>query len=205
MAYAVLADLKQRLGSQTTPPGLYEQLTDRLSATTADDAVGQALLDDAQATVDQKLAGRYAVPIDTTGDATLAAWLKNASLVIATWNGWSRHPIRSRLKENVEADYKAVMKTLEAIAAGIEELPAASVLPPHGSTLSGPRPRRRANWSQRCRAAHCSNATSCWGRPTRCSCPSRPAHGPIGRWPTRSSASATIRSMALAPRRGRFT
>ncbi|MFO0971828.1 MAG: phage protein Gp36 family protein [Phycisphaerae bacterium] len=129
MAYATLSELKVRLGSASSPPGLYEQITDRLNATTANDTVGQALLDSASAIIDQRLARRYAVPIDTS-DAVAAAWLRHATLVIACWTGWVEHPTRAKNKDTVADEYRAIDAALTAIADGAAALPSAGVLAP---------------------------------------------------------------------------
>lgn len=135
MAYATLTEFKARLGSNVSPPGMYEMLTDRVDATTGDDAVGQAMVDEANAWVNQKLARRYRVPIDTTGEAELAAWLRSAVLTIATWQAWVRHPVRSTIKLVIQGQYDALVATLERIAAGAESLVSTAALP--GPTSDG--------------------------------------------------------------------
>jgi len=121
--YATIADLKEEMGSRTSPAATYQMLTDRVGATTANDTVGQALLDAAESDINQKLAGRYAVPVDASGDATAAAWLRSATLTIATYLGWLKHPTRSGNRETVKTLFDGVMRTLEAIAAGTQQLP----------------------------------------------------------------------------------
>lgn len=133
MAYATLAELKARLGSNASPPGLYEQLTDRVSGTTANDAVGQALLDEAAALVDAYLARRYAVPIDASGDALLAAWLRGAALDLAVYSAWAQSPLRPETLRRVVDERAARIAMLEAIAAGRADLPAANGAPASAS------------------------------------------------------------------------
>lgn len=135
MSYATLVEFKARVGTRTSPPGLYEQMTDRVAATTASDSIGQVLLDDAAAIVNQKLARRYAVPVDVSADATLAAFLRRCVLVIATFNGWTEHPKLSSNRETVKTLYDETMKMLDAIASGAQEIPAVS--PPTGTTAAG--------------------------------------------------------------------
>lgn len=134
MPYATLAEFKVRTGSRTSPPGLYEQMTDRVAATTANDTIGQALLDDAESVVNQKLALRYAFPVDT-GDSILAAFLKRCTIIIATFHGWGEHPKLSANRENVKTLYDEVMKVLSAIATGDQDVPATT--PPTRATTGG--------------------------------------------------------------------
>lgn len=136
MAYATLAQFRLHVGTRTsaTNPGLYEQMTDRLSATTASDTLGQMLLDDAEAEVNGYLARRYAVPVEVSGDAVAAAYLKRCVVVIATWCGWRDHPKVSANRESSKSAYDAVIKELVAIANGSMELPASTT--PAGTTTS---------------------------------------------------------------------
>lgn len=128
--YATLTDFKSKLGSNVTPPGRYEQLTDLVNQTTADDLVGMALLNRADATVNQKLARRYQVPIDAGEDVMLANWLKDIVLAIAAWSAWADHPrLKKEMPGPIQTRYDEVMKTLQSIAAGEEVPPSAGVLP----------------------------------------------------------------------------
>lgn len=61
MPYATLADLTARFGEQE----LIDQ-TDRLSGTNVDAAVVARALEDASATIDGYLTGRYALPLPST-------------------------------------------------------------------------------------------------------------------------------------------
>ncbi len=124
MSYATLVEFKARVGTRTSPPGLYEQMTDRVSATTASDTIGQMLIEDAEAEVNGYLARRYAVPMDVSSDATLAAWLKRCTCILATYNGWAEHPKMSANRENVKALHDEVIAQLTAIANGKMDPPA---------------------------------------------------------------------------------
>ena len=138
MAYATLTDLKLRLGSNTTPPGLYEQLTDRVDLTTANDAVGQEILDAAHGEINGYLARRYVVPVDVTADATLAQQLKGVALAIATKVAWENSPGRFTLpRKFTEAmsGYNQAILWLKDVAAGKVILPA--VAAPAAATAEG--------------------------------------------------------------------
>lgn len=135
MAYATLADLKARLGSATSPPGPYQRLTDRTAMTTADDAVGQALLDEAAGVVSAYLAGRYAVPVDASSDMGLAAFLRGTTLDLAEYRAWQSSPIRKEMPGSVQAAYDNAIALLRRIADGDLPLPSAAALP--GSTATG--------------------------------------------------------------------
>lgn len=135
--YATLTDFKSKLGSNVTPPGRYEQLTDLVNFTTADDLVGTALLARADATVNQKLARRFQVPVDAGDDAVLSAWLKDVTLAIAAWCAWAEHPkLKKEMPAPIQARYDEVMKTLQAINDGLEVPP--SSVPLTGSLATGP-------------------------------------------------------------------
>lgn len=132
MAYATVEQMRARLGSAA-----YAALTDRarLSDPIADDAVGAELVVAAAALIDQRIAARYAVPVDVSAQPVTAAWLRDCCLTIATYQGWLRHPLRSRQVETVQADYQVFEQRLADIAAGKESLPAAGPLP--GPTATG--------------------------------------------------------------------
>lgn len=137
MAYATLDDLKLRLGSNTSPPGLYEQLTDRVNSTTANDAVGQDVLDAAHGEVNGWIAKRYAVPVDVSSDTTLAQRLKGVTLDIAEHNAWSSNPIRKTIPDRVTDNYAAATKWLTAVGAGKADLPGVTEIP--ATTVNGPK------------------------------------------------------------------
>jgi hypothetical protein len=63
-SYATLAQLKAHVGQSVDPPGLYDQLTDLVNATTANDTVGAARLDAAESFINGKLGSRYTTPIN---------------------------------------------------------------------------------------------------------------------------------------------
>lgn len=126
MAYATTVQLRSRLGTAA-----YAAITDRVrdSSPVADDAVADELLTAASADLDQRLAGRYAVPIDTSSQPVTAAWLRDACLTLACWRGWLHHPLRSREIETVRAAYEALSRVLDRIAGGTESLPSIGALP----------------------------------------------------------------------------
>lgn len=125
MAYATLAEFKRRLGSSSSPLGLYEQLTDRIAATTANDTVGQDLLDEAQALINMWLAKRYATPV-STADAATAATLRKVTLDLAEYGAWASAAPRRTLPERVKQAFDAAMEWLRDVAAGKAELPGAA-------------------------------------------------------------------------------
>lgn len=135
MSYAALADLKQRLGTQASPPGLYEQLTDRINAAVADDAVGAEILAAAHGEIDGWLAKRYAVPIDVTTDVTLAGRLKGITLDVAEYSAWKTSSARTAIPARVRDNYAAAVKWLTAVAEGDAALPGATEVP--GATATG--------------------------------------------------------------------
>lgn len=133
MSYATLQSLKERLGSSVSPPGVYQQVTDRVLAKIGNDAVGQSLIDEADGFVDQRLAGVTRTPIDTSGQASLAAFLSDCVLTIAAYNAWARS-ITKKIPPDVESDYKRIVSTLDAIAKGEGRLPSSGALPSPTST-----------------------------------------------------------------------
>lgn len=134
MAYAVLADLKSRLGSNVSPPGLYEQITDRTGGSVGSDIVGQEILDDAHGTLNAYLAGRYQVPVDVSADTTLAAFLKKAVLVLAEYGAWQTHPRRKTIPERVGDAHSKLVSLLNRIADGKAALPGEAAVPSSTST-----------------------------------------------------------------------
>lgn len=137
MSYATLDDLKQWLGSRVNPPGLYDQLTDRVDATTADDAVGQEILDAAHGEVNGWIARRYAVPVDASTDATSAQQLKGVTLNIAEYKAWASNPVRKTIPERVADNYATAVKWLTAVTSGKAALPGAAEIP--AATINGPK------------------------------------------------------------------
>jgi phage gp36-like protein len=128
MSYATLTEGKQRLGTQTTPPGLYEQLTDRLAATTANDLVGAEILAAAEAEVNGAIARRYKVPVDVSADAPLAAQLKAITLTLFEGIAWQTHPMRRKTPDTVRDAMNAARAWLKAVADGSMTLPGATAI-----------------------------------------------------------------------------
>lgn len=130
MSYATLDNLKERLGKD------YARLTDRSAATTADDDVGQAILDGAHGTIDGYLAKRFRVPVDATGDTSLSQFLLKHVLNLAVFDAWESNPFRKDIPERVKYSYEQTIRLLRDIAAGKAELPGASAIP--SANVSGP-------------------------------------------------------------------
>ncbi|MFH1417267.1 MAG: phage protein Gp36 family protein [Planctomycetota bacterium] len=136
MSYATLDDLKQRLGSNADPPGAYEQLTDRVTLTTGDDAVGQEVLEAAHGEVNGWLAKRYTVPIAVSADATLAQRLRGVTLDLAEHGAWETSPTRITTPKRVADNYAAAIRWLTEVAAGGASLPGVTEVP--AATVNGP-------------------------------------------------------------------
>lgn len=135
--YATLADFKEYLGSSAGSLGTYEQLTDRVAHATADDAVGQALLDAAQARVDVILTRAFNVPMDAAGNATLGTFLKDCTCAVAAYLGWSTAG-KAEVPKKVVALYDEVMSLLkQACASG--SLPGASPTTPTAEAVGSER------------------------------------------------------------------
>ena len=130
MAYATLQNLKDRLGSSTSPVGMYQRLTDRVSMATANDAVGQELVDQAQGVVNGYLAGRYLTPVDVSADTTLAVTLRDLTLAIAAFKAYASHPLlAAQVAPAVRAAYDEAISLLKRIADGAAALPGAAEIP----------------------------------------------------------------------------
>lgn len=137
-AYTTLAKFKTRLGANPTDPiGIYDQITDRVTARVANDAVGQELVDAGAAEINGRLSRRYLTPIDVSIDPALAGTLEEFNLVIAEFKGYALHPAKPRIPERVSAAYRSTIDQLDAIAAGDSALPGAAAIP--SATSSGPR------------------------------------------------------------------
>ena len=136
MSYATLDDLKQRLGSDPDLKVGYEQLTDRTGGTTADDAVGQEVLDAAHGDVNGWIAKRYAVPVDVSSDATLAQKLEGITLDIAMYRAFALAAPRITVPERVADIYADAIKWLVEVAKGKATLPGATEIP--AATIHGP-------------------------------------------------------------------
>jgi phage gp36-like protein len=120
MAYATLDDLKTLLGAD------YGPLTDRQAFTTANDTVGQEIVDAAAGLFDGYVAKRYAVPVAVAGDTTLAAAVKFHVLRLAQKIAWENCPPRRTVPPRVEEAYKATIEWLKTVASGGVSLPGAS-------------------------------------------------------------------------------
>ena len=131
MSYATLDNFKQRLGDDW-----YAQLTDRLNRTTADDDVGQAILDGAHGTINTYLGKRYRTPIDTTGEPEREEFLRDATLNIAEYKAWSSTPFNTDILERVKGAYLETRRLLERIADGKADVPGTSTIP--SATSAGP-------------------------------------------------------------------
>lgn len=134
--FATLNEFKAHLGFSVSPLGLYNQLTDRLASQTADDAVGQELVDAAEGEVRDWLGRRYALPTTTPSDAVLARSLKTFVLDIAAYRGFEGHPNKPKIPQKYERSYQRTIDRLTAIADGKAALPGAESIP--GPTTSGP-------------------------------------------------------------------
>ena len=137
MAYVTLQQLKDRLGQS-----LYDRLTDRINGTTGNDAVGQQIVDEAEALVHSYLARRYATPVDLTAHPELADVLAVRVLDVAEYVAWRGSPFVSDVPDRVEVLHGQAVRWLEAVAAGRVELPASS--PPRSRVASDDGPRYAA-------------------------------------------------------------
>ena len=125
MPYTTQAKLTDRFGEQ-----ILIQLTDRgeLATGTVDAAVVSQAIEDTDAVIDGYVARRYALPM-----ASVPPLIASLALDIAIYKLHVRSP-----GEKIEADYKAAMKSLEAISSGAIRLPIAGAETP-GSGSSGAR------------------------------------------------------------------
>jgi phage gp36-like protein len=137
VAYATLQQLKDRLGT-----ALYARLTDRVAGATANDTVGQQIVDEAQAEADSYLAQRYATPVDLSAHPEVANTLTARVLDIAEYVAWKGSPFVSELPPRVQQLYDAAGEWLRAVARGEFPLPATS--PPTSRTAVDDSPRYAA-------------------------------------------------------------
>lgn len=130
MSYSTLDGLKAHLGAD-----VYRQVTDRTQARLADDAVGQSVLDAADALIDGKLAVRFAVPIT---DAAAVAALQPHALRIAAYLAFAANALVAT-RAAVRRDYEASLAWLERVAEGTETLPGEAIAPSTsgGGVVSG--------------------------------------------------------------------
>lgn len=134
MAYTTTTQLGQRLGTT-----LYARLTDRINGTTADDTVGQAVLNDAEALADSYLSRRYATPIDLSEHADLANVLTARVLDLAEFIAWQGSPFISDPPQRVHMLRAGALAWFEDIAAGRLVLPASAAPESTGVTHHTPR------------------------------------------------------------------
>lgn len=126
MGYASLNDFQIRLGytGDAAAPGIYDQLTDRTTLRTADNVVGQQLLESGQGKLDSILAKRYRTPIDTSTDVNLRNILRQYTLDVAEHLAWQESLIRRRENETTKRAYLEALAWAEDVAAGRLDLPA---------------------------------------------------------------------------------
>ena len=141
MAYASLADLQTRCGKNVSAsdPGGYDQLTDRVDATTASDTVGTAALAWGSERIDAKIGVRYAVPVDTSSSTDAAAFLKAMTLDLAEWRLWSSTAFREAIPQRVVDSFNDAVELLREIADGKAVIPSAVELAEpssHGDTAT---------------------------------------------------------------------
>lgn len=137
--FATLDNFKAHLGASVADPiGIYDQVTDRIGAVTANDTVGQEIVDQAEGEVRDWLAGRYALPTETPTDPPLARSLKTFTLDIAAYRAFEAHPSMKRVPDRWQRAYDNTVKRLQAIVDGTANLPGASPLP---QPAGGPSPK----------------------------------------------------------------
>jgi phage gp36-like protein len=115
MSYSSNSDIQTRLGSK------YVSLTDDSSPGMADETRVTQARQFAEAEVDSYLARRYAVPVDTAGEADLATALKAISVDLAIHRLYERRP---PVPIEIVQRRTAAIGWLEGIATGSIVLPA---------------------------------------------------------------------------------
>jgi phage gp36-like protein len=133
MAYITTTQLSERLGA------LYARLTDRVSGKTADSAVAQQIVDEAEAQANSHLARRYATPVDLSAHPELAQILEARVLDLAESIAWRASPFVSDVPDRVRLLSDEAMRWFRAVAAGDVDLPAVS--PPASRTAADDAPR----------------------------------------------------------------
>lgn len=136
MGYVSVTQLQGRLGAL-----LYARLTDRVNGTTGDDAVGQQILDEAEAQANSYLAARYATPVDLSAHPELSDLLVSRVLDLAEYLAWRSSPFVSDVPERVRMLGHQATGWLEALAAGRVHLPAGR--PPASRTAGDDLPQVR--------------------------------------------------------------
>jgi phage gp36-like protein len=127
MSYATLADLRERLGER-----LYVQLTDDAGTGVADENKAKGSLRAAAGEMDGYLARRYAVPIDTSGEESLAGLLKSLMLDLAEYRLHARRwPVPEIIKEKRDA----AMHWLKKAGEGEVRMPRNKELPLNAAEL----------------------------------------------------------------------
>ena len=119
MAYTTIASLQERVGTL-----LYARLTDRANGTTANATVAQRIVDEAETELNGALRQRYVVPVDTGGDAELAALLRARALDAAEVHAWKQSPFTNELPNRIQQLELRLREWLDAVAGGRIELPA---------------------------------------------------------------------------------
>ena len=123
MAYVTNSDIELRLGQ-----AVYVQLTDDDGNGTADAAVVDEARLAAEGEVNSYLARRFAVPVDVTTHADLAAVLKSVTLDAVEYRLRVRRP---PVSSDGTRRYLQAIEWLEGVAQGIISLPAQSELAPN--------------------------------------------------------------------------
>ena len=134
MVYLDTSKLSARLGSS-----MYARLTDRVNGTTADNTVGEQIIDEAEAEGHSYLAMRYATPIDLSDHPELSKVFEARMLDLAEYVAWKGSPFVSAPPPRVAALYATALKWFAAVAAGDLTLPAAE--PPAAQTAEDDGPR----------------------------------------------------------------
>ena len=127
MSYANTTDLEERLGE-----GIYLQLTDDAGTGSADEGKASEALEQAEGEVNSYLARRYAVPVDVSVDAQLAAILKSVTLDLAEYRLHARRP---PIPEDKRRQREAAVRWLGQASSGQVVLPAVNEV--QGHTVCG--------------------------------------------------------------------
>lgn len=127
MPYVTKEQLAARLG-----PAMYARLTDRVAGETADEAVGQAIVDEASGLADGWLAVRYATPVDLVGHPEVTDILAARVLDLAESIAWQSSPFVGDIPDRIRFLAEDARRWFERLARGDVNLPAAS--PPPGRT-----------------------------------------------------------------------
>ena len=124
MGYPTREDLQADLGAH------YAKLTDRDDGTTANDAVGQEILDQAISEFHGWISGRYQTPVDCSADAARAASVRSRVLAIAVKIAWEKSRWKMEMPPIIRAGYDDAIKYLMAVAAGKAVLPGTTAVTP---------------------------------------------------------------------------